>query len=63
MINWTNANLVTVAIVAIIAIFTILAVISLVKNRKKGKTCSCGCENCVYSSGCSKDKRTSEKTN
>ena len=53
MFSWISENLITVGICAVIAALLVLAVISIVKNRKKGKTCSCGCEGCVYSGICS----------
>jgi len=64
MIDWIIRNIVSVMIVMVIAFFAVLAVIRLVKDHKKGKTCSCGCENCVYSSGCNGSrKRSPGKTN
>ena len=52
MIDWIIENLVSILIVLVIAVFAVIAVMSLVRNRKKGKTCSCGCEGCAYSGRC-----------
>ncbi|MBR3463815.1 MAG: FeoB-associated Cys-rich membrane protein [Clostridiales bacterium] len=54
MIDWVIENLVSIIIVLVIAVFAVLAVVSIVRNRRKGKTCSCGCEGCVYSGNCTK---------
>ena len=61
MIAWLSENLITVLICLVIAVLLVLAVLSLVKNRKKGEKCSCGCEGCAYSGSCGKKSR--EKTN
>ena len=64
MITWLSENLITIAVCLVIAGLVVLAVISLMKNRKKGGKCSCGCEGCVYSGSCSRpDKESPEKTN
>ena len=55
MIRWLYENIATIGISAVIVIFAVLAVIGVIKNRRKGKTCSCGCEGCIYSKSCSKD--------
>ena len=52
MIDWIIGNLVSVLIVLVIAVLLVFAVIRIVRDRKKGKTCSCGCEGCVYSGNC-----------
>ena len=54
MIDWITRNLASIAIVLVIAVLLVFAVISIVRNRKKGKTCSCGCEGCIYSGSCNK---------
>ena len=56
MIGWLYENIATIAVCAVIALFAVFAVISVVKNRRKGKTCSCGCEGCVYSGSCADKK-------
>jgi hypothetical protein len=55
MIDWIIENLVSIIIVMLIAIAVVLSVMSIIRNRKKG--CSCGCEGCMYSDGCSKAGR------
>lgn len=54
MIAWISENIVTIAVCLVIAVFVVLAVISILKNRKSGKSCSCGCEGCIYSGSCGK---------
>lgn len=56
MIGWLYENMTTIAVCAVIALFAVFAVISVIKNRRKGKTCSCGCEGCVYSGSCADKK-------
>ena len=56
MIGWLYENIATIAVCAVIAVFAVFAVISVIKNRRKGKTCSCGCEGCVYSGSCADKK-------
>ena len=64
MIDWIIGNLVSILIVAVIAVFAVIAVLSLVRNRKKGKTCSCGCEGCIYSGSCTDSgKEKTKKSN
>ena len=64
MIDWIIENVVSILIVLVIAVFAVIAVMSLVRNRKKGKSCSCGCEGCIYSGSCTKSgKNVTEKTN
>lgn len=53
MIAWIIENIASIIIVLVIATFAVIAVMSLIRNRKKGKSCSCGCEGCVYSGNCS----------
>jgi len=57
MISWISENIGTVLISAIIAGLVALAVISIIKNRKKGKKCSCGCEGCAFSDSCGGKKK------
>lgn len=57
MIDWVIENLVSIIIVLVIAVFAVLAVVSIVRNRRKGKTCSCGCDGCIYSGSCAKAGR------
>ena len=52
MFRWFCENISTIGVCAVIALFAVLAVISAVRSRKKGKTCSCGCEGCLYSGSC-----------
>ncbi len=52
MIKWLSENIITVLVAAVIAVLVVLAVISIIRNRKKGKGCSCGCEECMYSGSC-----------
>ena len=52
MIAWIIENIVSIIIVLVIAVFAVIAVMNLVRNRKKGKSCSCGCEGCAYSGSC-----------
>lgn len=52
MVSWLSENLGTVLISAVIAGLVVLAVICLIRNRKKGRNCSCGCEGCLYSDSC-----------
>jgi len=62
MIAWLSENLVTILICLVIAGLLVLAVSSLVKNRKKGGKCSCGCDGCAYSGSCGEaGKRSGEK--
>ena len=62
MIAWITENIITIAVCLVIAFFASLALISLVKNRKKGGKCSCGCEGCAYSGSCGEaGKRSGEK--
>ena len=64
MITWLSENLITIAVCLVIAGLASLAVINLVRNRKKGGKCSCGCDGCAYSDSCSEaGKRSGEKTN
>lgn len=53
MIAWIIENIASIIIVLVIATFAVIAVMSLIRNRKKGKSCSCGCEGCAYSGNCS----------
>ena len=52
MFGWLCENIATIGVCAVITLFAVLAIVSAVKNRKKGKTCSCGCEGCIYSGSC-----------
>lgn len=52
MIDWIVQNIVSIVIVLVITVLFAVAVISLIRNGKKNKRCSCGCEGCIYSSGC-----------
>lgn len=52
MLNWISENFVTVLVAAIVAVLVVLAVIGIVRNKRKGNKCSCGCEGCVYSASC-----------
>ena len=64
MIDWLIENLVSILIVLVIAVFAVIAVMSLVRNRKKGKNCSCGCEGCAYSGSCTQSgKKETERSN
>ena len=64
MIAWITENIITIAVCLVIAVFASLALISMLKNRKKGGKCSCGCEGCAYSGSCGEaGKRSLEKTN
>ncbi|MBO4681442.1 MAG: FeoB-associated Cys-rich membrane protein [Clostridiales bacterium] len=64
MIAWLSENLITILICLVIAVFLVLAVINLVRNRKKGGKCSCGCDGCAYSGSCGEAVKSSgEKAN
>ena len=64
MIAWITENIITIAVCLVIAGLVALALISMLKNRKKGRNCSCGCEGCAYSGSCGEaGKRSLEKTN
>ena len=52
MFGWLCENITTILVCAVIALFAVLAIIGAVRNRKKGKNCSCGCEGCIYSGSC-----------
>lgn len=54
MIDRIVQNIFSIVIVLIVAVLFVLAVISLIRNRKKDKRCSCGCEGCIYFSDCKK---------
>lgn len=56
MFRWLYENIATIAVCAVIAVFAVIAVIRVIKNRRKGKTCSCGCEGCAYSGSCTDKK-------
>ncbi|MDR0852776.1 MAG: FeoB-associated Cys-rich membrane protein [Clostridiales Family XIII bacterium] len=48
-----NGTIGTIIILAVVAIIVALAVRSVIKTRKKGGSCSCGCEGCSLSEDCS----------
>ena len=54
MIDWLVQNTATIAVILVIAVFCVFAVMRLVRNKKKGKSCSCGCDGCIHSGNCSK---------
>lgn len=63
MITWFSENIGTIVICLIIAVFVFVAIVSIIRNRKKGKSCSGGCDGCAYSGSCGRsgDKNGTEK--
>lgn len=53
----------TVIICIVLAAIVALAVISIIRDRKKGKSCSCGCQNCAMSGMCHSAKNKNEENN
>ncbi|MCQ2450368.1 MAG: FeoB-associated Cys-rich membrane protein [Clostridia bacterium] len=45
----------TTVVAVIIAIILFFAVRKIVKDKKSGKNCSCGCEGCAYKDNCHKN--------
>lgn len=57
LLNWQS---ILVGSIMLLGIFVIVK--RMIKDKKSGKSCSCGCENCALSSQChGKDKKDSEK--
>ena len=42
----------TVVICLLIAAAVVLAIVSIVRDKKKGKSCSCGCSGCAMNGAC-----------
>lgn len=61
MMAWITDNISTLAIAAAVAVLFVLALISVFRRRKSGGSCSCGCENCMYSGNCTKAGRKEDK--
>ena len=53
MIAWIIENIACIINDQIIAECRVIGVMRLIKKKKKGKSCSCGCEGCAYSGNCS----------
>lgn len=53
----------TVIICIVLAAVVSLAIISVVRDRKKGKGCSCGCSGCAMSGVCHAAKNKNEERN
>ncbi len=51
---WITANIGTVAVLVLLVVIVGFAVASIVNDRKKGKSCGCGCEHCAMSKSCHK---------
>lgn len=52
--TWISNNLGSLIVGAVVAVAIVRVIIKLINDRKKGKTCSCGCENCSMNNNCSK---------
>jgi len=47
-------NLPSILILIILLVIIFFAARQMLRNKKQGKTCSCGCSGCAYSSICHK---------
>ncbi len=52
--EWLVSNLGTIAVAVILICAVAWIVISLRKDKRSGKSCSCGCENCAMKGKCHK---------
>ena len=54
--SWLSANIGTVAVILILAAVIVWIILSLRKDKKSGKSCSCGCESCAMRNSCHRQK-------
>lgn len=57
----TSETIWTIVICAAIAAVAALAIISIIKDKKNGKSCSCGCSSCAMSGECHAAKNSDNK--
>lgn len=54
--DWLISNLGTIAVALILCGVIVWIAVSIVRDKKSGKSCSCGCENCAAKGCCKKGK-------
>ena len=52
----------TIIVCALIALAAVLAIMSIVKDKKKGGGCSCGCSSCSLGGSCPSKKNADDKS-
>lgn len=52
MLTWITNNIGTIIICAVLIAIVTAIIISMVKNKRRGKSASCGCANCPMSGDC-----------
>ncbi len=59
MMDWIMKNLGTILVLAVVALICGLIVWKIVRDKKKGKssTCGCGCGGCAMSEFCHSEKK------
>ena len=55
MLAWLSANAGTIVVCALVLAAAALAVRALIRNKKQGKACGCGCNGCAGCGGCPAD--------
>lgn len=54
MISWLSENMGTIFVGLILAVILILIIKKIIKDRKNGSSCSCGCSGCSMQNVCHK---------
>lgn len=57
MFEWIKANLATILISAVLLAAVVFIVIRMVRDRRKGSSCSCGCAGCPLRGKCHGENR------
>ncbi len=60
MLIWLSAYWGSLIVIALLALAVGLIIRSLIRQKKKGASCSCGCAGCAYGASCPGAKQKSE---
>ena len=50
-------NMPSILILILLLVIILLAARKMLRDKKQGKSCSCGCSGCAYSGSCQKPER------
>lgn len=56
MSEWLSANIGNIIVTALILLAVFLAIRSVIRAKKSGKSCGCGCQNCAMQGKCHEKK-------